>query len=251
MRRSATCVALQRSPRSNGLGHPGVVLYLADSVEAHVRAGRDDEAPERLAVLERMVAQSGHPGSRGALERCRGMLAADGAFVEHLERAIELSRDAGEPFEAARAQLALGSRLRRARRRGEARASLEAARLAFEQMGSRPWQLQAEQELRAAGVGVSRATESASTRAHRAGASGRAPRCARRDEPRGGLRAVRQREDDRVPPQPRLPQARHPVRGPSSPRWPRPARSRRARPGMDRATSEASGSFVCGPTDGS
>ena len=48
-------------------------------------------------------------------------------------------------------------------------------------------------------------------RAHAAGAAGRRARRRRRDEPRGRGGSVPQREDDRVPPRARLPQARHPL----------------------------------------
>jgi DNA-binding CsgD family transcriptional regulator len=58
------------------------------------------------------------------------------------------------PFELARTQLCFGERLRRARRRVDARAELEAAHATFNALGAALWARRAEQELAAAGGGV-------------------------------------------------------------------------------------------------
>ena len=55
------------------------------------------------------------------------------------------------PFERARTQLAHGGRLRRARRRADARAPLRAALATFESLGAQPWAERARSELSAAG----------------------------------------------------------------------------------------------------
>ena len=57
-------------------------------------------------------------------------------------------------YEAARTNLAYGSRLRRARRRVDARAPLEHAYQAFQRLGARPWAAAAADELAATGVTV-------------------------------------------------------------------------------------------------
>jgi len=55
------------------------------------------------------------------------------------------------PFERARTELCLGERLRRARRRAEAREPLRSALEAFERLGAAPWSERARVELSASG----------------------------------------------------------------------------------------------------
>ncbi|MEP6651217.1 MAG: helix-turn-helix transcriptional regulator, partial [Lapillicoccus sp.] len=57
-------------------------------------------------------------------------------------------------FETARTQLGYGSRLRRGRRRVDARAPLQEAYETFERLGARPWAATAADELAATGVTV-------------------------------------------------------------------------------------------------
>ena len=64
--------------------------------------------------------------------RCRGLLADDDAFEGPFEEALRLHREVDAPFEEARTLLCLGERLRRARRRADARVHLRAALDAFE-----------------------------------------------------------------------------------------------------------------------
>ena len=56
-----------------------------------------------------------------------------------------------DTFERARSELSYGERLRRARRRGDARPHLRAARGTFDALGTIPWSERARQELRASG----------------------------------------------------------------------------------------------------
>lgn len=60
------------------------------------------------------------------------------------------------PFERARTELCFGERLRRARRRREAREHLRSARAAFERLAAEPWAARAATELRATGETVRR-----------------------------------------------------------------------------------------------
>jgi DNA-binding NarL/FixJ family response regulator len=60
----------------------------------------------------------------------------------------------GNPFERARTELCYGERLRRARRRAEARPHLREALLAFERLGADPWTQRARTELEATGITV-------------------------------------------------------------------------------------------------
>jgi len=60
----------------------------------------------------------------------------------------------GAPFEIARTELCLGERLRRSRRRKEARTVLRSAIERFERLGAAPWAERANTELRASGETV-------------------------------------------------------------------------------------------------
>jgi DNA-binding CsgD family transcriptional regulator len=67
--------------------------------------------------------------------------------VDELEAAAELASANETPFEHARALLALGAAQRRAKRRREARATLEDALAAFERLGTALWAERARAEL--------------------------------------------------------------------------------------------------------
>jgi len=89
----------------------------------------------------------------GLLARCHGMLADDadeagGLFSEALEHH---GADEIPAFERARTQLAYGERLRRDRRKLEARTQLRAALDGFEALGAELWAQRAQGELRATG----------------------------------------------------------------------------------------------------
>jgi DNA-binding CsgD family transcriptional regulator len=120
--------------------------------EAYVRAGRRSDAEALLAgVPEWRPADALVCGA--ALEaRCRGLLADAQEIDEPFERALELHANAGNPFERARTQLCYGERLRRARRRADARRHLRDAYVAFERLGAEPWSQRAVAELEATGI---------------------------------------------------------------------------------------------------
>jgi DNA-binding CsgD family transcriptional regulator/tetratricopeptide (TPR) repeat protein len=130
--------ALQRADPGRG----------ADLVEAHVRAGRGDQA--RSAYERTLAADRDAPAAR-----CRGLLAADAAFEAPFREALELHAE-HDPFGLARTRLCLGERLRRAGRRVDARAELRAAHDGLERLGARPWAKRAAAELRATGERLGR-----------------------------------------------------------------------------------------------
>ena len=126
----------------------GVVQFGADRVEALARLGRTDEAFQ--ALEEFADTPGGGHWALGALARCRGILAATGA-ESHFQTALTHHQQDGQPFEKARTQLAYGERLRRDRRRGDAREQLSEALEAFERLGAAPWADRTRVELRATG----------------------------------------------------------------------------------------------------
>jgi DNA-binding CsgD family transcriptional regulator len=130
---------------------PIVATGAPDLIDAAVRAGEPERA---LAALERFAAWapiSRSPSVHGMVARCRAILAegdeADGLFQE----ALALHGGDVPPYERARTQLAYGERLRRDRRKLEARAQLRAALDVFEGLGTAPWAERARGELNATG----------------------------------------------------------------------------------------------------
>jgi DNA-binding CsgD family transcriptional regulator len=126
----------------------GVVQFGADRVEALARLGRTDEAFQ--ALEEFADTPGGGHWALGALARCRGIL-ADKNAESHFQTALTHHQHDGQPFEKARTQLAYGERLRRDRRRGDAREQLSEALEAFERLGAAPWADRTRVELRATG----------------------------------------------------------------------------------------------------
>ena len=134
-----------------GLEDPVVVPWAPDLVEAYSRAGRAEDARRVTSALARRSERSGTPLALALAARCEGIVAGDG-FEEAFERSLELHEAAALPFERARTLLAFGSRLHRARRRGDARDRLRAALETFESLRAAPWAERARAELRAAGA---------------------------------------------------------------------------------------------------
>src|SRR3954468_12952525 len=126
----------------------GIVQFGADRVEALARCGRTEEAFQALeAFADRL--RGGRLAS-AALGRCRGIL-ADKTAEHHFQTALAHHAHDGQPFEKARTQLAYGERLRRDRRRADAREQLTEALDTFERLGAAPWANRARVELRATG----------------------------------------------------------------------------------------------------
>jgi DNA-binding CsgD family transcriptional regulator len=126
----------------------GLVQFGADRVEALVRMGRTDEA---FQALEQFAdTPGGGHWAMAAMARCRGML-ADKTAERHFDTALSHHQHDSQPFEKARTQLAYGERLRRERRRADAREQLGDALDVFERLGAAPWADRARVELRATG----------------------------------------------------------------------------------------------------
>jgi DNA-binding CsgD family transcriptional regulator len=136
------------------LGNPRVSMLIAlqalpDAIEAAMRAGRPEEASQRLEILRGWAAVAPTPARRALLARCEGLLGArdpDEAFGEAVAAAPALP-----PLQRARTELLYGEWLRRERRRIDARGHLRTAQEMFHAMGAVPWAERAGAELRATG----------------------------------------------------------------------------------------------------
>ena len=144
--------ALERRYRATGDFHPLLDGHGADIVETLIRTGEESHARDVLAFMQEHAERAGAAWTLAGLERCRGLLADDGAFEIHMVAALALHDRTDTPFERARTLLALGERRRRARRVREAREPLGAALTTFEALGATRWAEWARRELRAAGT---------------------------------------------------------------------------------------------------
>jgi len=127
--------------------HPATLptTAVADQVDAALCCGAPDRA---VAALERCD----RAADDGVLARCRAQLMVDAAAAERLfEAALARHGVDASPFERARTQLAYGERLRRERRKIEARTQLRDALDTFEGLGASLWAERASGELRATG----------------------------------------------------------------------------------------------------
>jgi DNA-binding CsgD family transcriptional regulator len=126
-------------------------------IEAYVRVGRREEARGTLAVLEAQAKRSGRPSALAPALRCRALL--EGAERDFKAALAEHERW-GNPFERARTLLCYGERLRREKRRGDARRRLREALDSFVEFGATGWARRAEAELGATGERVRRRVDS-------------------------------------------------------------------------------------------
>jgi DNA-binding CsgD family transcriptional regulator len=145
-----------------------ITLYreVADAAEAYLRAGEARRAEIVVGTFAEQAHASGIPAMLGRLAHLRGIAAAESEYTSHFAEALEWHARDGAPFARARTHLAYGERLRRDRRRDDAREQLRAALRAFETLGAAPWAERAAHELRATGERVrtyTRAGEAALT----------------------------------------------------------------------------------------
>ena len=119
--------------------------------EALVQCGRGADAVAVSNDYRRRAAAKGQPWALARAARAEGLVADDKAFPAWFEQALRWHESTPDTFERARSELAYGERLRRARRRGDAREHLRAAFAAFHQLGAEPWAERARLELAATG----------------------------------------------------------------------------------------------------
>ncbi len=120
-------------------------------IEASIRAGRHAQAERELDHLEGKAKRTGRTWAHAVAARCRGLLAPAEEMDEHFQRALEWHAQTPLPFDRARTELCYGERLRRARRRTDAREQLVRASATFHALGAAVWGERAERELAAAG----------------------------------------------------------------------------------------------------
>ena len=139
------CLAPTRYARTISRAHAGLV-------EAYARVGRTGEARQSLDDLVRLVGGTDSMPGRLFVARLEGLLASasEEAFA-WFEEAVHHADLLAWPVESARTQLMFGERLRRDRRRREARPHLSRAVEIFDSLGAEPWAERARSELAATG----------------------------------------------------------------------------------------------------
>jgi DNA-binding CsgD family transcriptional regulator len=146
-----------------GVREPAILRLHPDAVAALVGLARFDEAAELTRQLDAATDANHHPWSTAMASRCHGLLrAAQGdrmAAIDLLERALAEHQRLPMPFEEARTRLLLGSVLRRAGHRSDARRELELARAVFVHLGTPIQERQASAELDSIGGRTRKETE--------------------------------------------------------------------------------------------
>jgi DNA-binding CsgD family transcriptional regulator len=141
----------------HGVREPSVLPYAPDLIEAYARAGDRQAATRELAKLAELADALDRRWALAAVARLHGLLGGDDDLDEHFGAALELhEQGAGSAFERARTELLYGERLRRAKRRVDAREHLRSAIELFDGLGAAPWSEQARRELRASGESIPR-----------------------------------------------------------------------------------------------
>ena len=130
---------------------PGIVRFVPDEAEALVALGALDEAEDIVSRYEADARRLARPAALLAAARARAILCSTSgdpaAGATMLERALDDWATDVPPFERARAQLVLGSVLRRTLRRRAARAALEKSLATFTTLGATLWVEKAERML--------------------------------------------------------------------------------------------------------
>ncbi|MGH3003294.1 MAG: helix-turn-helix transcriptional regulator, partial [Gaiellaceae bacterium] len=122
-----------------------------EQVEAFLRLDRREEAAAVFAPFELAASAKAQPWALARAARCRGLLAAAGAFEPIFEEALVLHAQTPDVFESGRTELAFGARLRRVGERARARERLRSALVVFDGLGADPWAEIARTELAATG----------------------------------------------------------------------------------------------------
>jgi DNA-binding NarL/FixJ family response regulator len=149
--------AVWQHTQREGVDDPGAIAVAPNLVEALVESGELGEARAVTDRLRQLAEQQEHPWGRAAAKRCAGLISlAGGSYDEEAAAALREAADdyagLGLRFDAAWSLLLLGRGQRRHRKWAAARAALERAVAAFDELGSPGWVAEARSELARVGA---------------------------------------------------------------------------------------------------
>lgn len=148
---AAAFTQVEGAADARGFDEPAMRWWRAEYAEALLRVGRIDEAIRLVEDWEAVATRVHRERELAGAARARGLIAAARGDLETAERLLDdaaMRHDAaGDPFGRARSRLASGLVQRRLRRKRLARASLESARKAFDELGATTWSAEATAEL--------------------------------------------------------------------------------------------------------
>jgi DNA-binding CsgD family transcriptional regulator len=150
----------QRCLQLAGESHP-YYSPAPELVEAYLRLGRVEDARESAAAFAAHVGPGAPPTAQARVLRLEGLLADGSSYDTAFEQSEQLDAGTGLTYLLARTLLLHGERLRRDRRRSDARSRLTRAAGIFRSLEATPWAERAEAELAACGARVARPTATA------------------------------------------------------------------------------------------
>jgi DNA-binding CsgD family transcriptional regulator len=139
---------IQSARHRGGIAEPGWLPVTGNLAEAYAHLSRPDQAAD---LVRRLDPGTGRITTRAAVARVQGLIAAEEDLDDVFAAALAACDPAVLPLERARTQLCYGQRLRRARRRRDARKQLYAALTLFEAAGSQGWARRCRAEINATG----------------------------------------------------------------------------------------------------
>jgi DNA-binding CsgD family transcriptional regulator len=136
--------------RERSIGDPDI-SPAPELVEIYLRRGEREQAQRVARDYLARAEEKRQPWSLARAGRCRGLLATGEASERAFAEALGFHELTVDAFELARTRLCYGERLRRDKRRVDAREQLRAAFDCFDRLGAVPWAERARIELRATG----------------------------------------------------------------------------------------------------
>jgi DNA-binding CsgD family transcriptional regulator len=139
---------IEAALRRGGVVEPGWLPVRSELAEAYAHLSRPDLAAE---LVRELPADAARVSTRAAVARVHGMIAAEGELDEAFAAALAAADPAVVPLERARTLLCYGQRLRRAKRRRDARERLTGALALFANLGAQGWAQRCRTEINATG----------------------------------------------------------------------------------------------------